>query len=106
MPKKEDRKPAASLEERENRMVAAAMDLAEKQLLEGTASAQVITHFLKIGSSKERLERDIMGKQKDLISAKTQAYKSADEQLNMYKNAMRAMGIYSGEDDPGDDIDI
>lgn len=45
MPKKEDRKPAASLEERENRMVAAAMDLAEKQLLEGTASAQVITHF-------------------------------------------------------------
>ena len=106
MPKKEDRKPAASLEERENRMVAAAMDLAEKQLLEGTASAQVITHFLKIGSSKERLERDIMGKQKDLISAKTQAYKSADEQLNMYKNAIRAMGIYSGEDDPGDDIDI
>ena len=47
-----------------------------------------------------------MGEQKDLISAKTQAYKSADEQLNMYKNAIRAMGIYSGEDDPGDDIDI
>ena len=99
MTNNKDRKPASTLEEQENRMVALSMDLAEKQLREGTASAQVITHFLKIGSTKERLEREILGEQKGLISAKTQAYKSADEQLEMYRKAIRAMGIYSGEEE-------
>lgn len=102
MPKKVDRRPASSMEEQENRMVALSMDLAEKQLREGTASAQVITHFLKIGSTKERLEREILGEQKSLISAKTQAYKSADEQAEMYKAAIRAMGIYSGDGAEGE----
>ena len=50
-------RPAMSPEARENQMIALAVDLAEKQLLEGTASSQVITHYLKLGTTKEKIER-------------------------------------------------
>ena len=60
-------RPALTPEARENQLVALAVDLAEKQLREGTASSQVITHYLKIGSTKERIEKEILEKQKDLI---------------------------------------
>lgn len=89
-------KPALTPEARENQMIALAVDLAEKQLREGTASSQVITHFLKLGSSKERLEKEILAEQKDLISAKTKAYKSAEDVADIYKKAIEAMKLYSG----------
>ena len=67
------RRPALTPEARENQMISLAVDLAEKQLREGTASSQVITHYLKLSTSKERLERDILEKQKELSTAKTEA---------------------------------
>ena len=65
-------RPALTPEARENQLVSLAVDLAEKQLREGTASSQVITHYLKLGSTKERIEKEILEKQKELIEAKTQ----------------------------------
>ena len=59
------RPPATTPEARENQMIALAVDLAERQLLEGTASSQVITHYLKLGSTKERIEKEILEKQKN-----------------------------------------
>ena len=70
-------RPALTPEARENQMIALAVDLAEKQLLEGTASSQVITHYLKLGTTKEKLEREILEKQKELIEAKTENLQSA-----------------------------
>ena len=70
-------RPALTPEARENQMIALAVDLAEKQLLEGTASSQVITHYLKLGTTKEKLEREILEKQKALIEAKTENLESA-----------------------------
>ena len=70
-------RPALTPEARENQLVSLAVDLAEQQLRDGTASSQVITHYLKIGSMKERLEKQILEKQKDLIEAKTQNLQSA-----------------------------
>ena len=70
-------RPALTPEARENQMIALAVDLAEKQLLEGTASSQVITHYLKLGTTKEKLEREILEKQKALIEAKTENLQSA-----------------------------
>ena len=87
-------KPALSGEERENQLIALAINLAEKQLLEGTASAQVITHYLKLGSSKEKLEKELLEKQKELVDAKTQNLQSAKQSEELYSKALEAMRSY------------
>lgn len=89
-------RPALTPEARENQMIRLAIDLAEKQLLEGTASSQVITHYLKLASTKERLEKEILEKQKELISAKTESIQSARRIEEMYADALAAMKNYSG----------
>lgn len=89
-------RPASTVEARENQMIALAVDLAEKQLREGTASSQIIAHFLKLGSTKERIEKEILEKQKDLIEAKTQNLQSAKHIEELYENALNAMRNYSG----------
>ena len=96
-------RPAISPEARENQLISLAVDLAEKQLSEGTASSQVIAHFLKLGSTKERIEKEILESQKELIVAKTEAMKSAKRVEELYSNALNAMKSYSGN--RGDDFD-
>lgn len=92
------RPPATTIEARENQLIALAVDLAEKQMYEGKASSQVITHYLKLGSTKERLEKEILEKQKDLLQAKTDSIQSAKKVEELYKNALDAMRCYSGQD--------
>ena len=89
-------RPALTPEARENQLISLASDLAEKQLREGTASSQVITHYLKLGSTKERIEKEILEKQKDLITAKTEAIQSAKRVEELYMDALNAMRTYSG----------
>lgn len=96
-------RPALTPEARENQLISLATDLAEKQLREGTASSQVITHYLKLGSTKERLEKEILEKQKDLIVAKTESYQSSKEIKELYKDALDAMRRYSGHGDEDED---
>ena len=101
-------RPATTPEARENQMRALAVDLAEKQLIEGTASSQVITHYLKLATTKEKIEREILEKQKELIVAKTENLQSAKRIEELYSNALKAMQNYSGqtcsmEDDEDDD---
>ena len=93
------RRPAMTPDARENQMINLAVDLAEKQLEEGTASSQVITHYLKLGSTKERIEKEILEKQKELISAKTENLKSAKKIEELYAEAISAMKRYSGHGD-------
>ena len=93
------RRPALTPEARENQLISLALDLAEKQLLDGTASSQVITHFIKRGSAKERLEMEILEKQKDLITAKTEALESQKRVEELYADALNAMKRYSGQGD-------
>lgn len=92
-------RPAGSVEARENQMVALAIDLAEKQLRDGTASAQVITHYLKLGSTKERIEKDILREQKKLVKAKTDALESSKRVEELYAEALQAMKTYTGTSD-------
>ena len=96
------RRPALTPEARENQLISLAVDLAEKQLQEGTASSQVITHYLKLGSTKERIEKEILEKQKELISAKTEALQSTKRVEELYANALNAMRRYSGSDERDD----
>lgn len=100
----QSRRPATTPEARENQLISLAIDLAEKQLLEGTASSQVITHYLKLGSTKERIEKEILEKQKDLIEAKTQALHSQQRVEELYANALNAMRNYSSQSE-GDDYE-
>ncbi len=89
-------RPALTPEARENQLISLAIDLAEKQLVEGTASSQVITHYLKLGSSKEKLEQEMLEKRKDLLEAQTQSLKSVQKIEELYENALNAMRNYSG----------
>lgn len=96
-------RPATTPEARENQLIALAVDLAEKQLIEGTASSQVITHYLKLATTKERLEREILEKQKELIEAKTENLQSAKRIEELYANAINAMRQYSGQGEECDE---
>lgn len=96
-------RPAFTPEDRENQLISLAVDLAEQQLLDGTASSQVITHYLKLGSTKEKLEKDILKAQGKLIEAKTQSLESAKRIEELYENALNAMRHYSGNDGGEDD---
>lgn len=93
---KPKRAPATTVEARENQLISLAVDLAEKQLQAGTASSQVITHYLKLGSTKERLEKDILVKQKELMVAKTEQINGTKRLEELYKGALDAMRSYSG----------
>ena len=97
------RPPATSVEARENQLISLAVDLAEKQLSEGTASSQVITHYLKLGTTKERLEKEKLEKENELLKAKTEAIQSAKRVEELYKDALNAMRSYSGQG--GDDYE-
>jgi hypothetical protein len=94
------RPPATSPEFRETQVVSAAYDLAERQLKEGTASAQVITHFLKLGTERESLERDKLRGENELMKAKIDALASAARMEEIYENALKAMRTYSGIPEP------
>lgn len=89
-------KPALTPEAEENQMIALAVDLAKQQLLDGTASSQVITHFLKLGSSKEKLEAEKMKKENELMQAKIENLQAAKHTEELYQNALDAMRRYSG----------
>lgn len=91
------RPPATTPEARENQLIDLAVDLAEKQLSKGTASSQVITHYLKLGSTKERIEKEILEQQRELIKAKTEAIQAAKRVEDLYTNALNAMRSYSGQ---------
>ena len=87
---------ALTPEARENQLIYLATELAEKQLRDGTASSQVITHYLKLGSSKEKLEQEILKENKKLLTAKTEAIQSAKRIEELYTQAITAMRTYGG----------
>lgn len=89
-------RPALTPEARENQMISCAVDLAEKQLREGTASSQIIVHYLKLATEKERLEREKIKQEIELQKAKTKALASDEEIKVMYADAIKAMQRYSG----------
>lgn len=103
-------KPATTPEERENQLISLAYDLVEQRLLDGTATSQETTHFLKMGSEKERLEREKLREENEALRAKTESLRSAVRMEETYKNALKAMREYSGQgvddEDEYDDEEI
>lgn len=95
-------RPALTPEARENQMIALAVDLAEQQLREGTASSQVITHYLKLGSTKERLEKEKLEEENKLLRAKTENIKSMKRSEELMEEALRVFRQYNGQVDKDD----
>lgn len=77
-------------------MISLADELAERQLRDGSASAQVITHYLKLGSSRERLEQEKIGLEKELLKAKADAIANQARSEEMFAKAIKAMRSYQG----------
>lgn len=92
-----------SPEARENQMISLAIDLAEQQLREGTASSQVITHYLKLGSTKERQEKEKLEEEVKLLKAKTKALETADQTSQLYAEAIKAFKSYNGVEEDEDE---
>lgn len=97
--------PATTREERENQLIFLAMDLAEEQIREKKASSQVITHFLKLASTKEKLEKEKLEKENELLRAKAESLQSARRVEELYQNALDAMRSYGGSSSADDDYD-
>lgn len=100
---KRRRRPATSSEYREQELASAAYTLAEQQIQAGTASSQVITHFLKMGSSRERLEQQRIEHENELLQVKREAIASQQRIEELYADAIRAMRSYGGSDVQGDE---
>lgn len=96
-------RPATSVEARENQMIALAVDAAEKQLRDGTASPSVIVHYLKLGTTRERLEKEILERQAAKLTAQIEALQSLKSSEELYKGALEAMRSYSATPTPDDE---
>lgn len=105
MSQRRSRRPATTPEGREQQLISLAADLAEEQLSKGTASAQVITHFLKLGSTREQAEQERLKNENLLLSAKIDQMASAKRIEELYENALNAMRSYSGNHDEVDVYD-
>lgn len=89
--------PAITPEGRENQMISYAIDLAEQQLRDGTASSQIICHYLKLATTTAKLEKELLESKNELMKAKTEAIKSNKEIERLYAEATAAMKIYKGD---------
>lgn len=98
-------RPALSPEARENQMISLAVDLAEQQLRDGTASSQVITHFLKLGTMKAELEKEKLIEENKLLRAKTEAIENDKESKIAYEEVIKALRNYGGYGEPEDYYD-
>lgn len=103
---KSRRLPAKTPEGRENELIAKAVNLAEEQIERGIASAQVITHYLKLGTTRERLEQDRLRGENELLRAKVASLASSERIEEMYSEALKAMRSYQGHEDADEDPEL
>lgn len=96
-------RPALTPEARENQMISLAMDLVEQRLIDGTASSQETTHFLKLGTTLAKLEKEKLVHENEMLQAKTQSLKSAARVEELYEEAIKAMRRYSGNGEVDED---
>lgn len=96
---------AKTPEGREDQIISFSMQEAEKRILAGTASDTLLVHFLKLGSTKARLERELLAEQVELTKAKTEATKSAKVQEELYREAMQAFKEYNGAETVDDEYE-
>lgn len=97
--------PATTLEGREEQLINAAMNLVERRISEGTASAQETVHFLRLGSVKNQLEQDKLRQENEVLKTRVKEMESRRSSEELYRNALAAFKGYSGQAEPEDEFD-
>lgn len=97
--------PAMTLEDQEDQLVSLAVDLAVQRLRDGTASNQLISEIIKMGTVKEKLSREKLQRENEMLRAKTEAIEASKNSAELYAKAIKAMSIYSGHPEYGDEED-
>lgn len=100
---KKRKPPAKTPEAREQQLISLATDVAEQQMIDGTASSQVITHFLKLATTKAELEKEKLRRENKLLEVKAESYESQKNIEALYKEAIDAMKTYGGLDTSDDE---
>lgn len=90
--------PATTLEGREDQLIAAAMDLVERRIREGTASAQETVHFLKLGSVRNQLEQEKLRAENEVLLTRVKDMESRRSSDDVYARALAAFRGYSGQE--------
>ena len=98
--------PPMTQEARVTQLISLAEDLAEQRLRDGTASAQEITYYLRLGSERDKLEREALEAKNQLLAAKTEAIRAAENREQLYAEVLKAFRIYGGEGDEEDYEDV
>lgn len=88
--------PAKDPIQRENQLINLAVNLAEKQLRDGSATSQVITHFLKLATVREQIEHDHLLADLELKKAKIKYMSDQTTGKELYEKALKAFRSYSG----------
>lgn len=96
-------RPALTPEARENQMISLAMDLVEQRLRNGTASSQETTHFLKLATTKEQLEKEKLKTENKLLQARIDNLEMQSTSASLYSDALKAFSTYSGKKEDEDD---
>ena len=96
-------RPAISPEARENQMISLAVDLVEQRLIDGTASSQETTHYLKLATKETRLKNELLEMQAQLAAAKKEQLQSQKRMEELYADAIKAMKNYSGQGEPDEE---
>lgn len=89
--------PARTVEGRQGQLINMAMDLVEKRMANGIATAQEVTHFLKLGTTTHRTEEEILQRQRDLLIEKTETLRAQKREDSLFEEAIAAMRTYSGQ---------
>lgn len=97
--------PAKTIEGREDQLISLAIDMAEEQLINRTASAQVLTHYLKLATTRAQLEKAKLENENLLLQAKTETLQSQQKTEELYRDALNAMREYSGFNPVEYDVD-
>ena len=87
--------PALTEEALENKMIMKAYEVVYQRMCDGTVTAPELVHFLRLGSTKEREDRDFLNKRKELLEAKTKAINESKNIEELYSKAIEAMKSYS-----------
>ena len=96
-------RPATSPKDQEDELINLAVKLAEQQLRDGTASTQVIVHYLKLGSTRGMLEQEMLENKTKLVKAQTESIQASKKNEELYENALKAMSLYSGSGEVEDE---
>lgn len=96
---------ATTLEGREDQLIGAAMDLVERRIHEGTASAQETVHFLKLGSVRNQLEQTKLRSENEVLATRVKEMESRQSSEGLYAEALKAFRGYAGQEPTEDDDD-